>query len=196
IAKDANLEFSRGLGSNADIAVACFRKAIHFQRFPGDQDHMRPVDLSWLWPNLFFIHTQIPQDTRDFVSKFLDFACAQPEIVELFSQNSDSLVHVFLAGPRNFEQPKKALEEAYALLLNLGKMTGINIVSQPHQQIAHIAQKFGGAAKPSGAGGGDICIALVEARYRKSFATEIWKNGFNILNLSPNENQLRGNMYQ
>jgi phosphomevalonate kinase len=42
----------------------------------------------------------------------------------------------------------------------LGRAAGVSIVTEELQKIAHLADNHGGAAKPSGAGGGDVAIAF------------------------------------
>jgi len=42
----------------------------------------------------------------------------------------------------------------------LGDAAGCEIVTRPHTQLAALARRHGGAAKPSGAGGGDLGVAF------------------------------------
>jgi phosphomevalonate kinase len=54
---------------------------------------------------------------------------------------------------------------AYGLAMGqLGRSAGVAIVTPELAQIARIAEQHGGAAKPSGAGGGDVAIALFPDR--------------------------------
>ena len=45
---------------------------------------------------------------------------------------------------------------------SLGKAASVPIVEGRLQQLMELAERFGGAAKPSGAGGGDVAVALFE----------------------------------
>jgi len=45
-------------------------------------------------------------------------------------------------------------------LITLGEAAGCEIVTRPHTQLAALARRTGGAAKPSGAGGGDLGVAF------------------------------------
>lgn len=58
------------------------------------------------------------------------------------------------------EDPFGALNAAYTHLCAMAAAVGIDYDSPAHRQIHTLARTFGGAAKPSGAGGGDIAIAL------------------------------------
>ena len=42
----------------------------------------------------------------------------------------------------------------------LGEAAGCEIVTRPHTALAALARRHGGAAKPSGAGGGDLGVAF------------------------------------
>lgn len=46
----------------------------------------------------------------------------------------------------------------------LGRSAGVDIVTHELAQIARLAEQHGGAAKPSGAGGGDVAIALFPSK--------------------------------
>lgn len=56
----------------------------------------------------------------------------------------------------------EALAEAYALLQGMARAAGIAYDTPAHRRIASLAREHGGAAKPSGAGGGDVAVAAFE----------------------------------
>lgn len=61
-----------------------------------------------------------------------------------------------------FEQdPIGALREARALLVEMAAQAGLEYRTPALDRITHLAEALGGAAKPSGAGGGDIAVALL-----------------------------------
>jgi phosphomevalonate kinase len=72
-----------------------------------------------------------------------------------FVQDSAALVDLFSA------EPCRALSEAYALLRAMATEAGLAYETPGLSRIAELAQSYGGAAKPSGAGGGDVAIALI-----------------------------------
>jgi phosphomevalonate kinase len=78
-----------------------------------------------------------------------------------------------------------AAARAYGLGMGqLGRSAGVAIVTPELALIAKLAEEHGGAAKPSGAGGGDIAIAFFSSRAeRESFDLACGAAGFDRLNL-------------
>jgi mevalonate kinase len=54
-----------------------------------------------------------------------------------------------------------AVEEAYEAFLALGAALGRDLITADHREIAAIAKRLGGVAKPSGAGGGDLAVIFL-----------------------------------
>ena len=54
-------------------------------------------------------------------------------------------------------------------LQELGRKAGIDIVTDKHQYLAEIAKEHGGAAKPSGAGGGDMALCFIPVEQKSKF---------------------------
>ena len=65
----------------------------------------------------------------------------------------------------------------------LSGKASVDIISERHQDIYEIAKSFGGSAKPSGAGGGDLAMALVPLAQRNSFIKAINGCGFCTLDI-------------
>jgi len=59
------------------------------------------------------------------------------------------------------QDPVAALEALRELLVAMSRAAGIDYLTDAHARIAALARDHGGAAKPSGAGGGDIAVAVV-----------------------------------
>ncbi|TPR25759.1 phosphomevalonate kinase [Apilactobacillus micheneri] len=76
------------------------------------------------------------------------------------------------------------------LLLNkLGKFTGINIETPKLNKLCQIAIKNHGAAKSSGAGGGDCGIVIIDKKSSKNKIIDEWKdNDIQSLNLKIHKN--------
>ena len=71
-----------------------------------------------------------------------------------------------------------SLRAAYELLCAMGRAAGVPYDTPGHQAIARLAVEHGGAAKPSGAGGGDVAIALFDAPdERQAFAQRCARDG-------------------
>lgn len=72
-----------------------------------------------------------------------------------FVNESTQLVQAFR------ESPIAALAEAYRLLRAMATSAGLDYDTPAFVRIAALAAAYGGSAKPSGAGGGDIAVALL-----------------------------------
>lgn len=72
---------------------------------------------------------------------------------DAFVRESAALAALFVTDPR------AALGEGYRLLDEMTERAGIAWRTDAHARIAELARAFGGAAKPSGAGGGDCAVA-------------------------------------
>lgn len=85
-----------------------------------------------------------------------------------------------------------AMEDYGSLMKKLGECASCPIVTKEHELIATIARRLGGAAKPSGAGGGDVAIGLFENRDdSEKFRSALTKRGFNALDLEIGAEGLR-----
>lgn len=73
---------------------------------------------------------------------------------EAFVARSRALVDGFAADPIG------VFREAYALLREMAAAAGVAYDTGAHAAIAGLAAGRGGAAKPSGAGGGDVAVAV------------------------------------
>ena len=83
---------------------------------------------------------------------------------EAFVDASAALVEGFA------QAPIEALREAFRLLCEMGEMAGIDYLTEGHRRIHELAELHGGSAKPSGAGGGDVAVALLPSATREAFA--------------------------
>jgi mevalonate kinase len=84
-----------------------------------------------------------------------------------FVERSRALVAAFPSDPT------RVFEEAYALLCAMAAEAGVDYDTPEHQHIVALARRHGGAAKPSGAGGGDIAVAIVpDPERRAAFAAD------------------------
>ena len=83
-----------------------------------------------------------------------DFVRRSVELVDGFSQD-----------------PVASLEAAFENLVAMSERAGIDYLTPGHRRIAELARAQGGAAKPSGAGGGDVAVALFASEdSRRDFA--------------------------
>jgi phosphomevalonate kinase len=111
---------------------------------------------------LLFVHTGFPASTRVLVGRVRELRQSQPA---LYHRRLNVLGDLAAGlGP----DPSEHTAGEFCLMVHsylahldaLGRDCGVPIVSEPHQRIAKIARSCGCAAKPSGAGGGDLAVAF------------------------------------
>ncbi len=178
---EAHRLFSASLGSGADIAASVYG-SISYQPSK-DSPLIKRLDLSILWPDIMVIHTRKAQSTSPFVEKFLS-SQGQKSAIDNFNAAQSACVERLVANLNNIDVFSRSLNELYDLLKSLGKTIAIDIVSEEHRLIAKIARSLQGAAKPSGAGGGDIAIAYVPRDVREEFRRLLERHNFSIVPLS------------
>jgi phosphomevalonate kinase len=175
-AHEAHRLFSGGVGSGADIAAAVYGSVLHYQKTK-QAPFIDRLDLATLWRNISVIYTGKAQSTAPFVEEFIHFKGAK-SLIDNFNTEQSKCVEELLANLDNLDVFIRVINQLFKLLDILGTSVGIDIVSKEHRLIASLAQSLGGAAKPSGAGGGDIAIACVPNAYRGEFRSLLEQSGF------------------
>ena len=86
----------------------------------------------------------------------------------------------------------EATREYGSLMGKLGDRASSPIVTKEHARISDLARQAGGAAKPSGAGGGDVAIGVFAGRDQSaSFRDLVEKSGFRVLDITPGAEGVR-----
>lgn len=182
LSHDAHQEFSHHVGSGADSAASSFGTSLRFSR-KNDEISLEPLDIANLWSELTMVFTGRSQNTRPLVKEALAYAERNAAAIREFCAASDRLVNAFRANVA-LSQATAIFEELSLLLANFGKHAGIDIISKEHQEIGDIARMLGGSAKPSGAGGGDLSLALIPKAKRGEFNDRISQAGFSVVLLN------------
>lgn len=183
LALKAHGDFSEGFGSGADVAVCVFGGAITYQKTK-DSPLIKSANLRCAWPNFIFIDTKRSQNTRDFVKQVLKSAEQQSNFVTDFCRHSARLCDELFHVVDDVNRLITIMDALYHLLNALGQRAGVDIISVPHTRIHDLARTHGGTAKPSGAGGGDISLAIVPEHNRRAFLRELMDLGFSALPLN------------
>lgn len=178
----------QGNGSCGDIAASCFGGWIAFSTF--DHAWVKDKKESWSitellaskWPKLSIETLQAPKNMRlligwtgtpastsDLVDQVnlskqgpTDKLCAY----EKFLAESHSCVKEMITGFKvgNVKTIKKMMTTNRKLLGNLAQTTGVRIETPALKQMCDLAETYGGAAKSSGAGGGDCGIVIADQK--------------------------------
>ncbi len=123
-----------------------------------------PADL-----RLVLAFSGVSADTRALVREVRAFTEARParwrEHAEKIARRAEQLAALLEDSARDpgwapREATLEVLRRAAAAMAALGEEAGVPIVTPALQQICALASSAGGAAKPSGAGGGDCAVAL------------------------------------
>lgn len=160
-------------GSGADVAASMLGGFVRFRR-----DRARVLEAAPLvFPNaaieLALIWTGTPARTSDLVAKVKELQSRDPSayrraIAPLHEAAAALLTAIERAEARAAIDACRAHHDAMQLL---GEAAGASIVTASLHKAAAVAAAVGGAAKPSGAGGGDVAIAfLPSARARAELA--------------------------
>ena len=74
----------------------------------------------------------------------------------------------------------------------LGRAAGVGIVTEPLRRLAAVLEPLGAAVKPSGAGGGDVALAIAQDAFTLAAATaEAVRAGFTVVDLAPDAHGVR-----
>lgn len=193
----------QGNGSLGDVAASVYGGWIAYHSFDrqwlAEQRHFLslPKLLELPWPDLDVESLVAPTDLQ-LVIGWTGKPASTSRLVDkisLFKAKEQHAYHAFLAASRQclsrmidgFRQSradviKREIRINRHLLQQLGRHSGVNIETPTLQKLCQIAERFGGAAKTSGAGGGDCGIVLLDRNADKQAMIDEW-SAHNIENL-------------
>ena len=147
-------------GSGADVAASVLGGFVRFRKL-GDGVETHPL----AWPAGLLpvvVWTGQPARTSNLVAKVAALATDNPNrhryCMGALGAEADQLVSALLAS--DLPAVLESFDAYGGAMHALGEAAGVGIVDDTLLQIRALAQAAGGAAKPSGAGGGDVALAL------------------------------------
>lgn len=182
LALRAHLRFSLGKGSGIDVAAATYGGTFTFKR--GAEAPPRVAPLEQLCPSGLIpvvVYAGHSVSTRVFLDGYQEFKRSKPTTCNAHIERIQAATeHVrghctASSSPVGFIE---AIDACRIAMQGLGEAAGLHIVSEPHRAIASVARRFGGAAKPSGAGGGDIAICFVPVGEAPRLRNTLFDAGF------------------
>jgi len=185
LAQRAHRRFQQGKGSGIDVAASVYGGLVQFRRHSDIADD---VSASPLVMRLADAHVTAlvawsgkSQDTRTFVGAVQQTTTATPSLTAMAEATQ-----AFLAALAAHDGAAviDAVDRGRRALVFLGDACGIDIVSAPHAAIADIARAHGGTAKPSGAGGGDVALAIVPTPHESDARAALDAAGYPVLPLT------------
>ncbi len=161
VADTAHRAAQGGVGSGADVAVSAAGGFVHFFRpkdgYPAVVKLRPPRDL-----RIAVFTTSASASTPDMIVAVQDFARRAPPlyrwIIEQMRNTADAFVKDFSAN--DARGVVRSADSYFRSMIELGSSAGAPIVTPEFQAAADLATALGGAAKPSGAGGGDVGVAF------------------------------------
>ncbi|NLN62723.1 MAG: hypothetical protein GX146_07580 [Myxococcales bacterium] len=155
-AKRAHYEAQGKKGSGADVITSVMGGTILFRR------GAVPVAIAAPQVHHRFVWTGAPASTVALMRDVQRLERQQPaQHRHCFDALAGLALSLAEAYQRGDAPDIVALTEAYgAQMQRLGEASGAPIVTPAHAQIRTLAAELGGAAKPSGAGGGDVAMAV------------------------------------
>lgn len=152
----------QGSGSGVDVAASTYGGVLWFEG--GRVRASAPV-----LPSVVFTGRSAATGPR--VERYLAW-----EAREAFVAGSRAVAEAFEADP------VEALRQAGRLLAAMAAEAGIGWATPESDLLVALAEAHGGAAKPSGAGGGDVVVALFrEAERQRSYEAAATARGFLVV---------------
>jgi phosphomevalonate kinase len=136
----------QGSGSGLDVAASALGGVHRLRPAPGGPPEAAPLPS----PPLIAVYSGRSARTGPRVARYLGWRDRAE-----FVAASEALVAAFPADPI------RAMREAYLLLKAMAARADVDYDTPALARIAELARGLGGAAKPSGAGGGDVAVAIL-----------------------------------
>jgi phosphomevalonate kinase len=160
VADEAHAEAQGARGSGVDVAASVYGGAIRFQRRAGVAE-IGAVDL----PDgveLTFIFAGRSASTPELIGRVKALAEKDPQRHDAAISRLVSLSHAFAAALDDADAAElvQAAASYGTAMRELGEAAGVEIVTRAVRELDAFARRHGGAAKPSGAGGGDLGVAF------------------------------------
>ena len=148
-------------GSGADVAASLYGGLVAFRR-PGGVDDPTVQACCVEWPEglaLRVVWTGQAASTRELVAKIERLEQSEPKrFATIFGNLVEEADHFSEAGTAHAFVDAAA--RYHAAMKALGDAASAPIVDYRLERVAGLAAAFGGSAKPSGAGGGDVALAF------------------------------------
>lgn len=175
----------QGNGSCGDIAASCYGGWLAFSTF--DHEWVLRKQQEWTltqlltsdWPELTIRPLTVPKtlrlligwtgspaSTSDLVDQVYQSKEAKEKGYAKFLADSKDCVNRLIDGFLNEDSRtiKKMITENRKLLVGLSSLTGVTIETPALKKLCDLAETYRGAAKSSGAGGGDCGIVIVDQK--------------------------------
>lgn len=199
---------TQGNGSGADVAASSYGGLLNYASFQAEwlqreyeqtESISELVEKNWKYltlepisipENTYFCvgWTGNPASTKKLVDIVLQLKNDNPPRFEEFLDRSKHAVETFLHGMEvsDFNILSRGIKENRQALRTVGDYANAPIETPLLTKLCDVAEKNGGAGKPSGAGGGDCGIAFMPSKERVEKLLEDWeREGIKPLSIQP-----------
>ncbi|MBP1969997.1 phosphomevalonate kinase [Virgibacillus natechei] len=197
-------------GSGADVAASSYGGFINYSSFQAEwllKEYENTTNLielvrkEWSYfsaekvklPENIYVcigWTGKPASTKKLVNEILQLKKDNPAPFRQFLTISEQAVRNVLQGMKeaNTSLMMEGMKQNRAALAQIGEAANVAIETPLLTQLCDLAEEYGGAGKPSGAGGGDCGIAFMPSKEKAYELERAWeKVGIKPLILQPNE---------
>lgn len=183
ICAEAHAQAQGGSGSGADVAAAVWGGVLSFQRRDG-QTTVTPLQ----WSRdvaLTFVDTGVAASTSERLARLAALRQSDPTRALSLSARLCQIASNFSLAVQGGAPPPIAEVEAWNVALDaLEEALELPIRTAAHRAIADLARAVGGAAKPSGAGGGDLAVCFTSRDASLALRRHLAEQGFAVLDLA------------
>ncbi|HLC80114.1 MAG TPA: phosphomevalonate kinase [archaeon] len=201
------------IGSGFDIAASTFGGALVYKRFDSqwllDQIKKKKIGkiVEQNWPLLEYRNITLPSrmqivigfsgksaSTKELVEKMQKFKTQKKQEYEKLIFWIREVTQNLIEALENSEEKEilTIIDENADILKQLGDLSGNELEIEEHRKMMQIASKYYAAAKFSGAGGGDCCIAVCfDPKIAHKIKVEWEHNDFDVIDAQISESGVR-----
>lgn len=200
---------TQGNGSGADVAASSYGGILHYSSFQAewlktafDEAETLTALLKAEWTYLSINPIQIPENvyicvgwtgnpasTGKLVDRILHLNKINSMLFEEFLTSSEEAVKNILMGMESENIPLllEGVKQNRQALAKVGRHADTPVETPLLSTLCDLAEQYGGAGKPSGAGGGDCGIAFMPSKEKADALMKAWsKAGIKPLDIQPN----------
>lgn len=185
LAERAHRAAQGGAGSGADVAAAVHGGTIQYRRPPRGYPIIEKTRLPPTLRLVVFAEGT-PSSTVDLIRAVRGYADAHPDkyaqVMQPLREQAESFAEALGVG--NVDGLLSAARSYLEGLTDLGGRVGVPIVTERFEMAGDLAINLGGVAKPSGAGGGDVGVALfADDAAARDFTSRLAHLGLEVVDL-------------
>jgi len=176
----AHREFQGGKGSGADVAASTLGGVVRVTRSPDGDPSATSVSrtdglvLAAVWSGR-------AASTTDLIGRVEAWRERRPVEHQALMMEIREAAASFVSAMEHADLPEllESVSRHHRLFQDLGRQCGAAVVTPDLERIVEMSRRFGGAAKPSGAGGGDLAVAFFpDPGACAGFAAAVAQEGF------------------